>query len=199
MPAGQQMGDALKEPARVQVGVLRLVGERGQLIASLAQAKGKISEIELQIIQIDEDMRAETMRDLRELQARETELARQKAAADAQLARDKADPDGCNPNRQTCRRVGLLDGAAYSAWLKKARGFGEAIWDPIKLIARIDLWYFAAAFLTLASGAPRDWASLVIASVQGNEVPPSLDLTIMRLNCWTFCRSVLVVTLETTK
>ncbi len=26
------------------------------------------------------------------------------------LARDKADPDGCNPSRQTCRRVGLLDG-----------------------------------------------------------------------------------------
>lgn len=26
------------------------------------------------------------------------------------LARDKADPEGCNPSRQSCRRVGLLDG-----------------------------------------------------------------------------------------
>src|SRR5215212_2339820 len=34
----------------------RLEGERGQLIASTAQAKGKISEIELQILQIDQDL-----------------------------------------------------------------------------------------------------------------------------------------------
>ena len=33
----------------------RLEGERGQLIATIAQARGKISEIELQIIQIDQD------------------------------------------------------------------------------------------------------------------------------------------------
>jgi HlyD family secretion protein len=35
----------------------RLEGERGQLIASAAQTKGKINETRLQIIQIDEDLR----------------------------------------------------------------------------------------------------------------------------------------------
>src|SRR5262249_24986764 len=34
----------------------RLEGERGQLIASVAQAKGKVTETELQVIQIDQDL-----------------------------------------------------------------------------------------------------------------------------------------------
>ncbi|WP_204310763.1 hypothetical protein, partial [Escherichia coli] len=37
----------------------RLEGERGQLMASTASARGKITEIELQILQIDQDMRTE--------------------------------------------------------------------------------------------------------------------------------------------
>ena len=37
----------------------RLEGERGHLIAATAQSKGKISEIELQIIQIDQELRSE--------------------------------------------------------------------------------------------------------------------------------------------
>src|SRR5262249_54210515 len=35
----------------------RLDGERGQLVAATAQAKGKMAEIELQILQVDQDMR----------------------------------------------------------------------------------------------------------------------------------------------
>ena len=37
----------------------RLRGERGQLISTIAQAEGKISETELQIMQIDQDLRSE--------------------------------------------------------------------------------------------------------------------------------------------
>ena len=48
----------------------RLEGERGQLIAATAQAKGKISEIELQILQIDHDMHSEVAKDLREVQGK---------------------------------------------------------------------------------------------------------------------------------
>src|SRR6202047_2314733 len=44
----------------------RLSGERAQYIASRAQAKGKISETELQIIQIDKDVVSEVSKDLRE-------------------------------------------------------------------------------------------------------------------------------------
>lgn len=65
----------------------RLVGERGQLVASIAQAKGKIAEIELQILQVDQDMRAEVGKDLAEIRARTAELIERKVAAEDQLKR----------------------------------------------------------------------------------------------------------------
>ncbi len=40
----------------------RLEGERGQLTASIASAKGKIAETQLQILQVDAEMRAEVAR-----------------------------------------------------------------------------------------------------------------------------------------
>jgi HlyD family secretion protein len=46
----------------------KLQGERGQLIADIARTRGKISETELQIIQIDQDFRTEVLKDLRESQ-----------------------------------------------------------------------------------------------------------------------------------
>jgi HlyD family secretion protein len=42
----------------------RLEGERGQLIATVAQTKGKISETELQIIQLDQNMRQDVAKEL---------------------------------------------------------------------------------------------------------------------------------------
>jgi len=65
----------------------RLDGERGQLVASAAQAKGKIAETELQIIQLDQEMRKEVMKDLREAQAKEAELFERRVAAEDQLKR----------------------------------------------------------------------------------------------------------------
>src|SRR6202047_3928930 len=44
----------------------RLSGERAQYISSRAQARGKITETELQIIQVDKDMLSEVSKDLRE-------------------------------------------------------------------------------------------------------------------------------------
>ncbi|MEA2848233.1 MAG: rane fusion protein type secretion system, partial [Rhodospirillaceae bacterium] len=44
----------------------RLNGERAQYISSRAQAKGKITETELQIIQVDKDMVSDVSKDLRE-------------------------------------------------------------------------------------------------------------------------------------
>ena len=49
---------------------VRLEGERGQLIATIAQAKGKISEIELQIIQIDQNARSEVAKELADVRAK---------------------------------------------------------------------------------------------------------------------------------
>jgi HlyD family secretion protein len=65
----------------------RLEGERGQLIATIAQAKGKITETELQILQIDQDMRSEVGKDLAEIRAKTAELVEKKVAAEDQLKR----------------------------------------------------------------------------------------------------------------
>jgi len=64
-----------------------LEGQRGQIVAGMAQSEGKISETNLQIIQVDEEMRAEVMKDLRENQAKVSELVERKVAAEDQLKR----------------------------------------------------------------------------------------------------------------
>ncbi len=63
----------------------RLEGERGQLAAALAQAKGRISEMELAIIQIEQDMRSEVARELRETEGQTAELEERRVAAEELL------------------------------------------------------------------------------------------------------------------
>jgi HlyD family secretion protein len=65
----------------------RIDGERGQLIAASAQTKGKISETELQIIQVDQDLRSEVAKELREFQGKIAELVERKVTAEDQLRR----------------------------------------------------------------------------------------------------------------
>jgi len=65
----------------------RLEGERGQLIAEIARSRGKIAEIELQILQLDQDFRTEALKDLREAQARIAELQERANAATDELKR----------------------------------------------------------------------------------------------------------------
>jgi HlyD family secretion protein len=65
----------------------KLVGERGSLIASKAQAQGRITETELQILQIDQDLRTEVGKDLAEIRARSSELVERRIAAEDQLKR----------------------------------------------------------------------------------------------------------------
>ncbi|MBF9232714.1 HlyD family type I secretion periplasmic adaptor subunit [Microvirga sp. BT350] len=62
-------------------------GQRGQLIAAVAQAEGRIAETSLQIIQVDEEMRAEALKDLREMQGRVAEYTERRVAAEDQLKR----------------------------------------------------------------------------------------------------------------
>ncbi|MEH3118175.1 MAG: HlyD family type I secretion periplasmic adaptor subunit, partial [Methylorubrum populi] len=65
----------------------RLEGERGQLVASTASARGKIAETELQILQIDGEMRTETGKDLAEIRGKWSELREKRVAAEDQLKR----------------------------------------------------------------------------------------------------------------
>ena len=65
----------------------RLEGERSQLAGMIAQAKGKMAEIALQVIQIDQDLRSEVGKDLIEARSKISELAERKTAAVDQLNR----------------------------------------------------------------------------------------------------------------
>ena len=74
----------------------RLEGERGQLIASIAQARGKIAELQLQIIQVDQDLSSEVAKELREIDAKIGEYVERKVSALDQLKRTdiRAPQDG---------------------------------------------------------------------------------------------------------
>jgi HlyD family secretion protein len=65
----------------------RLKGELAQSISSTAQSRGKISEIEQQIIQIDQDLVSEVARELREVDSKIGEYVERKVAAEDQLKR----------------------------------------------------------------------------------------------------------------
>ena len=65
----------------------RLDGERGALISNIAQTRGKIAETELQILQIDQDLRSEVSKDLAEIRSKAAEYVERKVAAEDQLRR----------------------------------------------------------------------------------------------------------------
>lgn len=71
----------------LQRAAARLHGERGALIAAVAEARGKISEVQLQLLQVDQTMRSEVATELRDVSAREAELLEREVAAQDQLAR----------------------------------------------------------------------------------------------------------------
>jgi HlyD family secretion protein len=65
----------------------RLDGEEAQLMAAVAQAKGKIAETELKIIQIDQDLSSEVAKEMREVDAKVGEFIERKLQAEDQLQR----------------------------------------------------------------------------------------------------------------
>ena len=65
----------------------RLRGEHGQLIASIAEAQGRITETRLQIIQIDNELQDEVSNDLSKLESQYVDLEQQRVAAQDQLRR----------------------------------------------------------------------------------------------------------------
>ena len=71
--------DALKRD------VARISGEGGALTAEIAQAEGKIAETNLQIIQIDTDMRSDVGRQLAEIRAKTSDIVGRRTAALDQL------------------------------------------------------------------------------------------------------------------
>jgi HlyD family secretion protein len=62
-------------------------GERGQLLSSIAETKGKIGEAQLQILKIDQDFRSDVVKELTEVQGKESELVEHGIAAKDTLDR----------------------------------------------------------------------------------------------------------------
>src|SRR4029079_18464845 len=74
----------------------RIEGERGALVSSIAQTRGKMTETELQILQIDQDLRTEVGKELAEIRGKLAELVEKRVAAEDQLKRTdiRAPQDG---------------------------------------------------------------------------------------------------------
>ncbi len=64
-----------------------LEGDRGRYIAARAQARGKSSEIDLQILQLDEDRRSEASKELTDVEAKVAEYEERRTATTDQLRR----------------------------------------------------------------------------------------------------------------
>jgi HlyD family secretion protein len=65
----------------------RITGEKGALIANIAQTRGKITETELQIIQVDQQFRSDVAKELADVRGKVTELLERRVAAEDQLKR----------------------------------------------------------------------------------------------------------------
>lgn len=66
---------------------LRVKAEYGALVAQIARTDGQISETRLQILSLQQNARTEAQKELREVEARLSELAERKIAAEDQLRR----------------------------------------------------------------------------------------------------------------
>lgn len=99
---------------------IRLDGERAQLVASIAQARGRIAEAELQIVQIDEDLATEVAKELREAESKIGELKERVIAAQDQLKRtDIRAP---------------IDGVVHQSTVSTVGGVITASGEPLMLI-----------------------------------------------------------------
>ena len=78
---GPEAGVAITRLSALQRDAARLLGERGQLTASIAQAKGKISETELQILQIDQNFRSDVAKELADIRAKYAETFEKQVTA----------------------------------------------------------------------------------------------------------------------
>lgn len=65
----------------------QLDGERGQLIAEIARAATRVTETELQVLQLDQDRRSEVITELRDVDNKLAELSEQRVTAEDQLKR----------------------------------------------------------------------------------------------------------------
>lgn len=109
---------ALSRLTALQREASRLVGEEGSLTSDTARVRGRIAEIELQITQIDEDLRREVTTELRDVDGKIADLSERRVAARDQLERIemRAPQDGI-VHQQTVHTVGGVIGPAEQVML----------------------------------------------------------------------------------
>lgn len=109
---------AISRKTALEREAAELDGESGRLIAARAQAEGRIAEIRLQIIEIDDTLREAVMKELSEVQARSAELAERRVAAEDQLARiDIRAPSAGHVHQLAVHTVGGVIGPAEPVML----------------------------------------------------------------------------------
>lgn len=151
----------------------RIEGERSQLTGMIAQAKGKISEIELQSIQIDQDLRTEVGKDLIETRSKISELSERRTAATDQLNRiDIRAPQNGRVHQLTVHTVGGVIAPGEQIMLIVPDNDTLAV--EVKITPRdIDQLYVGqSAFLRFAALNQR-----TTPEIEGDVVLVSADLT----------------------
>lgn len=146
-----------------------LLGQRGELTASVATARGRISEIELQILQLDRDFQASVLNDLREAEARIADLRERQTAAEDQLRRiDIRAPQDGTVHELSVHTVGGVIAA------------GETI---MQIVPRAD------ALVIEAEVAPQDVDQIAVGGTVGVRVmagnrrtTPVVDATVTRVS-----------------
>ncbi|MDQ8731415.1 HlyD family type I secretion periplasmic adaptor subunit [Bradyrhizobium sp. LHD-71] len=109
---------ALPRLTALQREASRLAGEEGSLTSDTARVKGRIAEIELQVLQIDEDLRREVTTELRDVEGKIADLSERRIAAVDQLARVemRAPQDGI-VHQSTVHTIGGVIGPAEQIML----------------------------------------------------------------------------------
>jgi HlyD family secretion protein len=151
----------------------RIEGERSQLSGMIAQAKGKISEIGLQTIQIDQDLRTEVGKDLIETRSKISELSERRTAAVDQLNRiDIRAPQNGRVHQLTVHTVGGVISPGEQIMLIVPDNDTLAV--EVKITPRdIDQLYIGqSAFLRFAALNQR-----TTPEIEGDVVLVSADLT----------------------
>lgn len=109
---------ALSRLTGLQREASRLAGEEGSLTSDMARVRGRIAEVELQILQVDQDVRREVTTELRDVEGKIADLQERRVAASDQLARIemRAPQDGV-VHQQTVHTIGGVIGAAEQIML----------------------------------------------------------------------------------
>jgi HlyD family secretion protein len=96
----------------------RLEGERGQFIADIARAKGKITETEQQLNELLQTTLVDTVKELRDVEAKVSEMVEQKVASEDQLKRiEIRSPRAGSVHQLAVHTVGGVIGAGETIML----------------------------------------------------------------------------------